>query len=202
MCEKTYDRIAAVRAGVGTRLMSMMPPRRSMRSREPRSLADARNTRSAGGVTVLGFVLAVLVWGSSLEAQVLDPSKLLFNSTDHTTTLTDGSPAITAYQALLLGATTDPVTGTALQIGTIVPKAQVTIMAGVVPPEYTLTLTQLGLTVPVCTVPQASCPLYKATLLAIGPNGTSVRGVASTSGPFGARSAAAPPAGPTNVRPF
>ena len=145
------------------------------------------------------ILLAVLLAPAIVNAQttLITTGAVEFQSADHNTILTDGTPALTGYQGLLIGAATDPVTGTTLQVGMLVPKTTAAVVNTI---TWRLTIPQLGVTVPACTTAQANCPAYRVVLLSIGPNGTSPRVVGATSGPFAATTTAAPPASPTNVR--
>jgi len=127
--------------------------------------------------------ILVLLVAASASAQVANPSGLLFLSPDHTAVIPvgsvgAGSPVIDTYQGFLFLASDDVVTAAPLVNGAIVPRAT----AAVVGPDLRLTLAQLGLPIPACAA--LPCPVYDVLMRATGPGGTSVRGVASESGPF------------------
>jgi hypothetical protein len=149
---------------------------------------------------IFAALLALLATAAAAQT-VINPTRMQFNSPSHTTTLSDGTPEVASYQAMIFAQAADVVSGVPIQVGPVVPKSVVTVVTPATnPPTYQLTLAQTGITVPPCTVAQASCPVYTALLLAIGPNGTSARGVASESNPFSAGSTAVVPAGPANVK--
>lgn len=153
------------------------------------------------------LVLVFLSLAAAASAQVVvDPvlASVDFFSADHSAVIpvgfpSAGLPTVTSYQALVFPTAADVTTAVALITGTVVPKA--TAIAS--PTGRLLTFAQLGVTaIPVCAVvAPASCPLFKITLLAIGPGGTTARTVGSTSNSF-LRASLAPnplPAAPSMV---
>jgi len=148
----------------------------------------------------LVLVLALVACASRGQAQVVAPTLVQFSSSDQATmipvgTNNAGQPTLTSYQALLLKASDDAVSGPVVQMGSVVPKASVSA-SGVPLSPFQLSLTQLGLTIPTCTT--LPCQQYSVVLTAIGPNGTSLRGVGSESPSF---TAAAPLAGTAPAAP-
>jgi hypothetical protein len=151
----------------------------------------------------------LLVASRPVQAQIaLNPAtaSVEFDSPDHTAVVpagqvNAGQPKLSSYQAILLSAAADAVSGAPLFTGPVIAKSVVT--AGTLPTTpYKLTFAQMGLTVaqvPACTT--LPCPQYTIVLLAIGPNGTSARGISAESPPFTSLVPApgTPPAGPTNV---
>lgn len=115
-----------------------------------------------------------------------------FESTGH------AQPDLTGYQALLLPAAADPVSGTVLQVGAVVPKAAVA--ASPVPPVYRIPFTQAGVSVPACHVAQSMCPAYKIVLIAVGTPNNTARGIASTSPTFTAATTPGGLARPGTIR--
>lgn len=149
--------------------------------------------------------LGVLLLPRLTYAQVANPTALTFESTDHTATIPAGAvnagqPAIASYQAMLFPAAADPASGVPTIVGPVIAKTLATTVASTTPQRYRLTFAQMGITTPACsTLP---CPQYSMLLVAIGPNGTSARGVAGESDLFTAAvpTPGSPPAGPTSVR--
>jgi hypothetical protein len=147
-------------------------------------------------------LIALLAFADPAAAQapLVNPSRVAFESSGHTTVLSDlVTPEITTYQGLLFDVNADAATATPLVTGPAVPKSLVVVLTPTTtPPSYTLTLAQLGIVPPPCTLPQANCPVYKATLIAARPGASSARSTAT--GPFSAGSTAVPPVAPANVR--
>lgn len=143
--------------------------------------------RTGGRLRTVRLVslVSLLITPPPAAAQVVGGSVIEFNSADHTQSV------LTGYQALLLSAQADPVSGATLQVGPVVPKGAVATGASVppAPPVYRIPFAQAGLSVPPCTVAQSACPTYKIVLIAVGQS-NSARGVASTSPTFAARSTA------------
>jgi len=154
----------------------------------------------------LGLAILLLAFAIPAHAQVANPSIVQFDSADHSALIPAGqvgagTPKITSYQALLLLASSDAVAGPVVAAGAVLPKASVVASPIATPPNpaYQATMSQLGITLPACTT--LPCTQYSIVLTALGPGGTSLRGVASESAPFTATVPAATslPAAPTNV---
>jgi hypothetical protein len=161
--------------------------------------------RTIARVMIVVFVLGWI--STNVRGQVANPTILQFDSPDHTAVVPvgqvgAGSSKVTGYQALLLLASSDAVTGPVVAAGLVLAKLNVGTSPIVTPPNpiYQVTLAQLGITIPLCTT--LPCAQYSIVLTALGPGGTSLRGVSSESGPF---TSAVPlptslPAAPTNVQ--
>jgi len=162
---------------------------------------------------VIGTAVALALGTGIANAQVanvtVDPltAKVAFASTDHTATIPAGqvgagSPTIASYQAFVFNLSADVTIGTPILAGGVVAKTLVA-PSGDIDAPFGLTFAQLGITnIPACTVVlPANCPQYSVVLVAIGPGGTSARGVTSESGPFSRPSLlpAVAPAGPSQV---
>lgn len=192
LCHRELQRLRA--ATVEPPIRQTRPVQRTVRGNLVKGTMRTSLGALKAKIAAAGALLLVAVTASAQTT--IGASAAEFSSPDHAAVLSDGTPALTGYQALLLPATADPVGGATLQVGTVTPK---TAVAVVNPTTYRLTVSQLGISIPPCTVAQGACPAYRMVLLAVGPNGTSARGVASTSNPFAAASTASPPAPPGNI---
>jgi len=153
------------------------------------------------------IVVFVLGWSSTnVRGQVTGASSVQFDSADHTALVPvgevgAGTPKVTGYQALLLLASSDAVSGPVIATGTVLPKASVILSPVATPPNpmFQATVGQLGITIPPCI--SLPCPQYSLILTAVGPGGTSSRGAASESSPFTASVPVptSPPAAPLRV---
>jgi hypothetical protein len=115
---------------------------------------------------------------------------------------------VTGYQAIILDAAADAVSGTPLIIGPVVQKASATASGNPTLP-FRLTLAQFGIgfgagagQIPLClVVAPAPCPRYTLVGIAVGPGGAGARSTTAESGPFSlpALVQTPPPAGLTGV---
>lgn len=147
------------------------------------------------------LTLVFLFLTTAAMAQVANPTDAIFNSADHNSIIPAGSigagqPTITSYQGLVFPVAADPVTAQALLTGTVVLKGVAVAIPGTTPQDYRLSLAQMGLTLPLCTVAGGPCPQYRLLIRATGPGGISIKTAANASGPF---SAAVPPLAPAPV---
>lgn len=147
--------------------------------------------------------LAFLLLPWTAQAQIANPSAVDFVSTDQNTIIpvgqvNAGQPALASYQGMIFAAAADPSSGVPLVVGPVI--AKTLAVAQPAANTFRLTYTAMGLTIPPCTT--LPCAQFSLLLVAIGPGGTSARGVASESSPFTARVPTPPPApaGPANLQ--
>lgn len=146
--------------------------------------------------------LVLLLLPRVVQAQIAGPNTVDFTSPDHTTVipagqLNAGQPALASYQGMLFKVADDPSSGVPVVVGPVISKTLAALQPST---KYRLLFSQLGVAVPVCsTLP---CQQYSLLLVAIGPGGSSARGVSAESDPFTAVVPTAPgaPAGPSNVK--
>lgn len=158
----------------------------------------------------LFLTLILLSLPASVFAQLANPGAVTFVSVDHATTIPAGTtnagqPTVTSYQASMFPAAADVSTGVPIAVGPVIAKATAALQPAPAPANtYKLTFAQMGFTganaIPACSV--LPCPQYTIVLVAIGPNGTSAKSVASESDAFTATLPVVgpPPAGPTSVK--
>lgn len=155
---------------------------------------------------ILAAATALLAMATTARAQLANPSAVDFTSGDHTTTIpagqtNAGQPTLSSYQGMIFKLVDDPQAGVPVSIGPVIAKA-----AAVARPaaeganRFRLTFAQMGITTPACTA--LPCPQYSMLIVAVGPNGTSARGVAGESDPFTAAVPVQgpPPAAPVNTK--
>lgn len=143
------------------------------------------------------FTLGVLLAAAAASGQVLiNPlvAKVDFLSTDHSAIIpvgqpNAGQPVITSYQASVFPIAADVTTGTPLVVGPVI--AKTLAVSNPTATALRLTFAQLGIAtvgptgIPACTVvAPAVCPQYSVLLVAIGPGGTSLRGIGNASDSF------------------
>lgn len=152
------------------------------------------------------FALFVLLATTPLYAQVANPGSATFVEPDQTTVIPPGQtnagqPVLASYQVSLFNANADVSTGVPLVVGPVINKSLAALQPAPAPANtYKLTFAQMGITIPTCnTLP---CTQYTLLIVAIGPNGTSAKGVTSESDPFTAQlpTTGPPPAGPASVK--
>lgn len=154
--------------------------------------------------------LSVLLAPCLTYAQLANPQSATFVSPDHATVIPPGQtnagqPVLASYQWSMFPATADVSTGVPIAVGPVISKSLAVLQPSPAPANtYKLTFTQMGFTganaIPVCTT--LPCAQYTIVVVAIGPNGTSARGVAAESDPFTAALPVVgpPPASPASVK--